>query len=565
MFFSYRLDESSTFTKIKMQKANEIENYIRYSCKASFSDCGLYFYRFELSSENGTYIFGKDNLCSEWQLTVYDKDFKTPEWAYGGIMYQIFPDRFCHSDNYMQGNAKNERKIHKCWYDVPDFIYDNPDYKGNDFFCGNLDGIIEKIGYLKTLGVSVIYLNPIFESAQNHRYSTGDYTKVDPYLGTNEDFKRLCEACKKENIKVILDGVFSHTGADSVYFNKFGHYDSVGAYQGKASPYYDWYSFNDSKTGYECWWGFENLPNVNEENPSYLEFITGKDGILSLWQRYGASGFRLDVADELPDAFLDALYKRVKEENPKALILGEVWEDATNKFSYGKRRRYLLGKQLDSVMNYPWRNAIIDYIKEANADVFKERVLDILENYPEPSLNCLMNILSTHDTERIINTFGVIKEVSHRDAASYKLTDEEYKRGKEKLKMAVFLQFSLPGIPSIYYGDEVGLCGFRDPYSRMCYPFGREDIELFDYYKSIGKLRTEHKADFSAPLTCLCTKNSTVMFERGKLLFVINAGDFDENIKKDAKFVTIYGDKNVIFENGNIKVPKKSYAIMLKI
>ncbi len=562
VLFLYRKDGEERPQSLEMERLGSFDDFVRFGVNLSISEKGLYFYSFEIVSSGEKRRFLKNDGC-EWQFTVYDKNFKTPDWAKGGVMYQIFPDRFCRSDNYMPQNAKNERKIHENWYDVPDFIYDTPDYKGNDYFCGNLKGICERIPYLKNLGVNIIYLNPIFESPENHRYSTGDYTKIDSYLGTNEDFEKLCKECENQGIKIVIDGVFSHTGADSVYFNKYNHYESVGAYNSENSPFYNWYTFNDSKAGYECWWGFPNLPNVNETNPEYMEFITGKDGILSLWQKRGASGWRLDVADELPDEFLDALCARVKNENPEALIIGEVWEDATNKFSYGVRRRYLLGDQLDSVMNYPWRTAIIDYIKEGNAGKFRDDVLTIAENYPEPALSCLMNILSTHDTERIINVFGVENEVEHKDAAGYELSCEEYNKGKEMMKRAAFLQFVLPGIPSIYYGDEVGLTGFRDPYCRMCYPFGREDAELFSFFKKLSFVREEHRENFKKPIESFIAQNKTVMFKRGNLTFVINMSEYEENIKTDSKFVTIYGKESVFFEDGNIKIYPFAFGILL--
>lgn len=567
--FSYRLDGSSVSEYTDMAYVGEDEQYLRYSCSVSFPESGLIFYRFQFSCPVGVRFIGKkdgnayiEDWLDEWQLTVYDKSFQTPAWAKGAVMYQIFPDRFCRSAHYMRREAKNERKMHENWFDTPDFIYDTPDYKGNDYFGGNLLGICERLPYLKELGVDVIYLNPVFESPENHRYSTGDYEQIDPYLGTNEDFERLCVKAKELDIRVVLDGVFSHTGADSIYFNKYGHYDSVGAYQGEASPYYHWYHFDGSRAGYACWWGFENLPNVNETAPDYLHFITGETGVLAQWQNRGASGWRLDVADELPDEFLDALRTRVKKTDPDALIIGEVWEDATNKFAYGQRRRYLLGAQLDSVMNYPWRTAIIDFIKHGDAASFRRDVLSILENYPAPVLDCLMNMLSTHDTERIINVLGVEREVPHREAAAFQMTAEEYQKGVEGLKKAAFLQFALPGIPSIYYGDEVGLTGFRDPYCRMGYPYGKEDQELLSYFKALGALRKTYREDFAAPLTDFAIGESTASFCRGKLLFVINSGKCDENVKIESNFVTIFGGENIKIQDEVLTIPAGSFGVL---
>ncbi len=571
VFFVYRADAKADETYVKMHVQSEEEAYIRFSCRVSFCSSDLYFYRFQFSSPDGVRFCGKKDgeavigdWLSEWGLTVYDKNFKTPAWTKGATMYQIFPDRFARSGKFQPLPARNPRKIHENWFDVPDFIYDNSDYKGNDFFCGNLDGVIEKLPYIKELGVDVIYFNPIFESPENHRYSTGNYETVDPYLGTNETFERLCKEAEKQGIRIILDGVFSHTGADSIYFNKYNHYDSVGAWQGEASPYYRWYQFDDSKTGYACWWGFENLPNVIETSPQYLNFITGEGGVLETWQKRGASGWRLDVADELPDAFLDALRARVKKTDPDALIIGEVWEDATNKFAYGERRRYLLGAQLDTVMNYPWRTAIIEYVKYGDACLFKDRVESILENYPEPAINCLMNSLSTHDTERIVNVLGVSKEVPHREAAAYKLSEEEYTRGKEALKSAAFLLFMLPGIPCIYYGDEVGLTGFRDPYCRMCYPYGREDHDLLSYFKTLGNLRKTHKEVFSAPLEDFRVQNGLVSFRRGDAQMVINMGKYDEFVTKNEKSVTIFSKNVEVKDENSILVRPGGFSLVFE-
>lgn len=567
----YRADGTDHSVYIDMSYAEESGEYLRFSCDISFDICGLYFYRFQFSCPDGIRFVGKkggkayiEDWLDEWQLTVYDKAFQTPEWAKGATMYQIFPDRFCRSSSYMPQKAKNERKIHENWFDVPDFIYGNPDYKGNDYFCGNLKGICERLPYIKELGVNVIYLNPVFESPENHRYSTGNYENIDPYLGTNEDFAALCQNAKDMGIRVILDGVFSHTGADSIYFNKYGHYDCVGACQGSESPYYHWYSFNDTAIGYECWWGFENLPNVNEAAPDYLHFITGENGVLKQWQNRGASGWRLDVADELPDVFMDALRSRVKETDGEALIIGEVWEDATNKFAYGVRRRYLLGQQLDSVMNYPWRNAIIDFVKWGHAEGFKEQVLSIMENYPAPALDCLMNILSTHDTERIVNVFGVEHEVPHDEAADYHLTEAEYEKGKVGLMKAAFLQFVLPGIPSIYYGDEVGLTGFRDPYCRMGYPYGKEDTQLLSYFKALGELRKTYRKDFTAPLEAFSATGDTITFSRGELFFIANMGKCDENVKIESDFVTIFGCENVKIHEGLLTIPAGTFGVLCK-
>lgn len=557
-----RADDESGHLSFPMSYTETIGDYMRFSCEVSFDTCGLYFYRFEFSYPEGIRFCGMRNGAAyiedwldEWQLTVYDENFHTPNWAKNKVMYQIFPDRFCRSSNYMYNPAKNEREIVDNWFTTPK-------NQGNDFFMGNLEGIIERLPYIKEMGTDIIYLNPIFESPENHRYSTGNYLNIDPYLGTNEDFERLCREADKMGIKVILDGVFSHTGADSLYFNKYGHYDSCGACQGEHSPYYKWYNFNER--GYECWWGFENLPNVNETHPDYMNFITGEKGVLPYWQQKGASGWRLDVADELPDEFIDALRHRVKETDKDALIIGEVWEDATNKFAYGIRRRYLLGKQLDSVMNYPWRSAIIDYIRSGNAQNFADSILTIEENYPKPAIDCLMNIISTHDTERIINATGVLRNVDRDEAEHYLLSDEEWQRGLQGAAASMFLLFSLPGIACVYYGDEVGAEGFRDPYCRKGYPYGRENTEIFNMVKNLSALRKEYPDAFSTLINEFYVSNSALTYRRGDLLFAINMGEKDENVKISEEFVTIFGLDTGEIVNEILTIPQKSYTILVR-
>ncbi len=484
---------------------------------------GLCFYRFEAVRPDGSpiYIGTTDGVHAmvgewlpEWRQTVYSADFDTPADLAGGIWYQIFPDRFCKGALPYQRPAKGTRIYHGNWAERPYFVQDRPDFKGNDFFGGNLPGIMEKLPYLKELGVDLIYLNPIFESGENHRYSTADYEQIDPLLGDNEDFEKLCQGAKEQGIRVVLDGVFSHTGANSRYFNREGLYDSLGAYQSIHSPYYHWYDFKEYPHKYESWWGFDSLPCVNELAPDFMRYINGEQGIARRWMEKGAYGWRLDVADELPDGFLEAFRKRVKETNPESIIIGEVWENAVEKVSYGARRKFLLGHQCDTVMNYPWLEAIVSLLKSGNTSAFAAAVLDLIECYPQPALRCLMNILSTHDTARILNRLGADFIPPRAMQADNYLSPDQRERGVALLKKAAMLQFTLPGIPCIFYGDEIAMEGYGDPYCRGTYPWGGGDRELLDYYKQLGAIRKEYRAAFAGDCT-VCGSGGRLILERG--------------------------------------------------
>lgn len=479
------------------------EDHEWWECDFTPEQSGLYFYRFEIDTWRGTLgitsRFGGESGIDEfgapegecWQLTVFESQYQIPDWLSGGIMYQIFPDRFYRSGT-TKYNVPQDRYLHQRWGSQPEW---RPNHQGeitnSDYFGGDLEGIIQKLDYLQSLGITCIYLNPIFEAHSNHRYDTADYTKVDPLLGSKEDFKRLCKEANKRGMHIMLDGVFNHTGSDSIYFNRKGRYQTLGAYQSQESPYYDWYQFYQWPEQYACWWNFETLPNVNETNETYNAYINGTDGVIQTWLKAGADGWRLDVADELPDLFLDDITKAAKQVKPTSMILGEVWEDASNKMAYGQRRRYLLGKQLDSVMNYPFREAIIGFLTGKNPAEMMELIMTVLEHYPPSAIHLLMNHIGTHDTERILTVLGG-EPLNGRDRewqSRTKLSQEQRSRGLALLKLASLMQYTLPGIPCVYYGDEAGMEGYRDPFNRGCFPWGHEDAELVNWYRSLGKIR----------------------------------------------------------------------------
>ena len=505
------------------------------------AEAGIYRYTFQVELRqgtgwlsrcpDGTAAYSGDRAASRWQLTCYRAGFTTPDWLAGGVMYQIFPDRFCASGRPKAG-VPADRVLHADWGEP---VVWEPDATGeirnNDYFGGDLAGITDKLDYLQSLGVTCLYLNPIFEAHSNHRYDTADYRRVDPLLGTEEDLRALCAAARARGIRVLLDGVFSHTGADSVYFNREGRYPAAGAYNSLTSPYAGWYRFKNWPRDYACWWGFRTLPEVEELSPGFMEHVNGEQGVVATRLREGISGWRLDVADELPDPFLEALRRRAKQTDPDALILGEVWEDASNKESYGHRRRYLLGDQLDSVMNYPFRQGILTFLLQGGGAAFLNGVLDIAEHYPPQVLRLLMNHIGTHDTERALTLLGGEPACSRdrRWQAGQRMTPEERQRGLARLRLATLLQYALPGVPCIYYGDEAGMEGYKDPFNRATYPWGQEDAALVDWYRALGACRHRCAALAQGDITPVEAGEDTVCFTRHgggeTLLVAVNRGE----------------------------------------
>lgn len=537
---------------------------------------GLYFYHFELDTPWGKSFIknigdGKGDFTADgddFQQTVYDKNFKTPDFLKGGIIYQIFPDRFY--DSKEPKNNVPQSRVMRQWGDVP--FWHEEQMNGiwnNDYFCGDLKGIEQKLQYIADLGVTCIYLNPIFEAHSNHRYDTADYETVDPLLGTEQDLKDLCTAARdKYGISIILDGVFSHTGCDSKYFNMYNRYDTVGAYNSISSPYFSWYKFIDYPDNYHAWWGIKLLPEIIEEEESYRDFICGKNGVLRKWLRCGISGWRLDVADELPDIFLDDLRVAVKEENENAIIIGEVWEDATTKFAYGERRRYFLGKQLDSVMNYPFADAILNFVKFGNGNAFFNSVMRIVENYPPQVTNVLMNHIGTHDTKRAITRLaGPDCEGQSREWQfnHNTLSDFDYLKGISMMKMASLIQFTLPGVPSVYYGDEIGMQGMKDPFNRACMDWENKNEELLKWYKRLGQIRNGAKALIDGEFVPVFCENSAIAYERisseNRILVAINNNDATSMIYVGEEWDNSYPYFDFKCENGYITLPVYRYAM----
>ncbi len=558
----YKLDGEEEQSANMAYLFNQADDSI-YSVKVTMPDTpGLIWYYFELETHQGTVYYGNNekNLGGmgevsfhrpdrAFQITVYSKDYKTPDWFKEGIAYQIFVDRFYNGNE--DGSFSGGRKdiIARKWGDMPYYKAEQfgGEYKANDFFGGNLNGVRKKLPYLKDLGVSVIYLNPIFKASTNHKYDTGSYEEIDPMFGDEEEFKTLCAEAKKMGIRIILDGVFNHTGSDSKYFNKYGHYDSVGAYQSKNSPYYNWYRFMDWPDVYESWWGMTTLPQVEEHSEDYRKYIlSDKNAIVKKWLKAGASGWRLDVVDELPGFFVKELRENVKSVDEDAVIIGEVWEDASNKSAYGERREYFLGKELDSVMNYPMRNALIDAaLGKITAEELDARLMSLKENYPPQAYYSLLNMVSSHDVERILTMMGGVPsrhEVDKDYQANFKMEGYGLEVARERATLVMGLQMTLPGVPCVYYGDEIGMQGYGDPFCRQCYPWGHEDETdptgiVRERYGNMMKLRSSSKAFSIGEFECVYKIGHIYGFlrqyEDEKFVVIANMGANDENIRVD--------------------------------
>lgn len=568
-----------------------------FSCNVPFDEVGLYYFCIKIIL-NGETKWVKNNVQNEctcittddmqyWTITVYDDNYHVPDWAKGKIMYQIFPDRFFRSKKYVPNSL--EGRVTKKWGDIPNWVIgEDGEVCNNDYFMGNLRGISEKLKYLAKLGVEIIYLNPIVMGQSNHRYDVADYEKVDPYLGTNDDLKQLCDAAHKCGIKIIADGVFNHTGSNSKYFNQFGKYDTIGAFQGNESPYYNWYRKNQ-EGNFEYWWGFKNLPVCDGNNSGWQQFIYGEGGIIDKWFSLGIDGLRLDVADELTEEFIENIRIAVKRNKPDGLIIGEVWENAITKEAYGKQRTYLLGKGLDTVMNYPFTNAILKYVRFGKAKYLVETIEEIKTYYPEDALFSLMNSLSTHDITRCITTLvadGIqngknnwVWDVPYSrewQFANSNLSDTQYNNAKKLMKIATVIQYFLPGNPCIYYGDEVGMYGYKDPFNRMCFPWKKTDNDLLDFFAKIGKVRKECTFLKDADINIIQADEDKFIFERigkkdiedkahssegvNKVLVAVNRTAQKVKIKIPEEYI---GGKNT-FKNNASEDAISGYGILIK-
>jgi glycosidase len=468
-----------------------------------------------------------DSPDYSFQIDVYLPDFTTPDWMKNAIVYQIFPDRFAN------GNTKNDPAttdpavygntvLVNNWDDLPEgycraYVGGTCDSSplGRDFYGGDLQGIISKLDYIKQLGVTVLYLNPIFDSPSNHGYDTTDYMRIDSYFGTQGTFQNLVDEAGMRGIHVVLDGVFNHTSSDSVYFDKDSLYPKLGAYESQSSRYYPWYTFYTWPDSYNSWWGFDTLPVLTEIS-DVRDFIFGADrSVARWWVMQGASGWRLDVANEKSHNWWEAFRPSVKDASSDAIIIGELWDDASE---------WLLGDELDTSMNYRFRRALLGFINGdtndpnqgfitgLNPDQFDAALHSIQEDYPAPAFETLMNLVDSHDTQRILWALTP----GERDRGDKEFNPENLAAGKAKQKLLAILQMTLPGAPTIYYGDEVGLTGDTDPDDRRTYPWGGEDQDMLAHYQLLASLRTANSFLRTGSFDRLWTHNDDGTYAYGR-------------------------------------------------
>lgn len=559
--------------------------------KGFLDKIGVYWYYFILQSKETrkfycckeTFTNGEGYLCDNpkysFQITVYDNNLKVPDWfKCKNTMYQIFPDSFARKGLNVIDDEK--RDMHINWNDTPKF--NNKGSDCTDFYGGNFQGIIDKLDYLENLNIKTLYFNPIFESSTNHRYDTGDYEKIDHLLGDEDVLKKLICECKKRNMYIIIDGVFNHTGCDSKYFNKFNNYTSLGAYQSKDSTYYKWYKFYKHPDNYSCWWGFENLPCVNKEEESYKNYIyNSSKSILNKWISMGIYGWRIDVPDELSDEFLKEFKSKMKQLNPESVLIGEVWEDATNKRSYDTLREYTLGYEFDSIMNYPLRKLLLDFIcygyqedevihENIDAEVFNNRILNLYCNYPKDIFYSLMNFLSTHDTSRIMNILSECPKgssLTKDEQSKYRPLDNQIEIGIKRLKLCYAFLCFFPGVPCIYYGDEIGMFGYRDPFNRKSFPWKKINTNILKFFKHMNNLKKSSEILDKGNFIPIYYKDDVYAFKReyknNSYIFILNRNkNCGKNITLNVKEKYINFESNKKCDLDNIYIPELRYQIL---
>ena len=511
-----------------------------YFFEYDIEESGHYWYNFQfvfdgyclyLNRSFDTRSFIADYKGDDYLQLVTEKEYDCTNSLQGGVIYQIFVDRFCRD-----GEVKNRKPLtlRDDWGGSLHKNTTDPIYVNLEVFGGNFRGILSKLDYLKNLGVTTIYLNPIQLANSNHKYNTSDYMKIDDMYGTEKEFKQLIDEAEKQGIQIVIDGVYNHTGSDSIYFNKDGNFDTLGAYKSKNSRYYNWFNFIEYPDKYYSWWGIDTLPSINHECDDFQDYITGDNGVIDKFMKLGVAGVRLDVVDEITDRFVQKIAKRVHKYGKDKVVMGEVWENAAIKESYGARRKYFAENELNSVMNYPIKETVLEYVR-TGSPVNLESTLRMLENdYPKVVRDNLMNFLTTHDTTRVFSEL-----VSHCEDNEDVATD--------LYKIATALIFTLPGVPSIFYGDEYGMKNDSGS-SRGCFDWTNYKNDIYKWFEKLTKVR-KFKALKDGEMNVLYSRNGKFIFERvgeeERIVVLTNLHETNLNVKLEGDYKSFITGKKV--------------------
>lgn len=536
----------------------------RWQGSFTFESSAVYGYYFETTIDGESAIYANNNITvpytrsvgaggvgrpyykpmqtdaiRRFRQTVYDPAFTPPDWAKDAVYYYIFPERFRNGDPSNDPTPGEDTyvgdidvEVHASWSDDGPWVPGEADghagddeHYNNDFYGGDLQGIVDELDYIASLGANTLYINPIFEAPSNHKYDTADYLRIDDNFGDEAVFDTLVAEATSRNIRILLDTSLNHCAADSVYMDRYGKYpESLGAFENQAirtdSPYHDWFEFNPGATNpdqmYNSWLGISTLANLSESD-AWKSFAFGADdSVIRTWLRRGVAGWRMDVTPWVEDDFWREWRVAVKQENPEALALAETWFDAS---------KYFLGDTFDTTMNYIFREAVFAFARGEDAARSMEILELTREHYPPAVYHSLMNLLSTHDAPRALFQFG------------YDVDDTSFPViavAKQKLRLAVLFQMTYPGAPAIFYGDEVGLTGGPDPFNRRTYPWadqgGNPDLDLLDDITALIAMRREHPVLRRGSLTPLYSDaNVIVMLRRLDDVTAIVAVNNDES------------------------------------
>ncbi len=535
--------------------------------------------------DGGLGSMSDDVVDNSFAMMVYDPAFSAPGWASDAFIYQIFPDRF--RDGRANNNAKtgdvryDDPVLRLKWGTLPEGYCrnyadgntncpwrfdttppaDSPTKeqpRGRDYMGGDLKGVDQYLDYLQSLGVTAIYFNPIFDAASNHSYDTQDYYSIDPYFGTQKDWENLVKHATQRGMRIILDGVFNHLSSDSPFFDRYHHYPTVGACESADSPYRNWFVFRapvgnepsvcapstpgGTDTYYSGWFGFDSIPVINKSNPDVQNyFLFDTNSVARYWLNQGASAWRMDVMGDssFPAGYWEAFRSVVKDTRADALIVGELWQKDSTLL------RFLRGDRADTTMNYRLRDAVLGFLTPGPFDSkgfadsgriispseFAARLSSIREDYPDAAYYSLMNLVDSHDTERLLWTLTPGQETR---------TDKEFNaanlaQGKQRQRIASLIQFTMPGAPTVFYGDEVGQTGDDDPDDRRTYPWadlgGKPDQSLFQHYQALAKLRKQNPALTDGDIRVLLADDAANVVAYGRkttaqaALVVINRSD----------------------------------------